>query len=63
MAIEEGDRTELETYQKRFTAMLEETDSELSVLSGHAREQIRALLNRRKYIKNLVRDVEKSLNA
>ena len=62
MAIEEGDRAELEAYSKRFAEMLAETDREL-VLPARGRDEIRSLLNRRKYIANLVRDVEKSLNA
>ena len=63
LAIEEGDRSELEIYQKKFAVMLEDTDRELSSVPDESREVIRSLLNRRKYIKNLVRDVEKSLNA
>ena len=77
MALEEmrgGDdsaRPQLEQAQQRFTGMLEDVDRELeqqfarydesrdeAVLSG-----IRGILNRRRYIQNLVTEVEKELSA
>jgi molecular chaperone HscB len=61
MAIEEGERAELETYSNRFSDMLAAADAELS--AAESPEAIRAILNRRKYIKNLVRDVQKALHA
>jgi len=77
MALEElrgGDesaRAQLVAAQERFQRMLNEADSNLAALfssydQDHARaaiEEIRAMLNRRKYISNLVRDVEKELNV
>jgi molecular chaperone HscB len=77
MALEEmrgGDdsaRPQLEQAEKNFTKMLEETDQQLhsffeqydtspsrDVLSG-----TRNVLNRRKYIQNLVSEVERTLTA
>jgi len=63
------DKQELESSQQRFRGMQAETDSELR---GFAEKYdvtqernilgaIRGLLNRRRYIQNLVRDVEKAL--
>ncbi len=77
MALEElrgGDqsaRAQLMTAQDRFTAMLGDTDASLATLSSRYDEthdqklldQIRGVLNRRKYVSNLVRDVEKELNV
>jgi molecular chaperone HscB len=77
MALEElrgGDesaRAQLVSAQQRFAGMLEEADR--SLVEHYQRydetperavlDQIRALLNRRKYVSNLVRDVEKELNV
>ncbi len=75
MALEEmrsGDdsaRPQLEKAEKNFTGMLSETDQQLQSLfaqydSSHTREvfgEIRNLLNRRKYIQNLVSEVERTL--
>jgi molecular chaperone HscB len=81
MALEElrgGDesaRTQLMAAQERFTGMLGDADASLSGLFARYDEkpdqalldQIRAVLNRRKYVSNLVRDVsatlEKDLNV
>jgi molecular chaperone HscB len=77
MALEElrgGDesaREQLVSAQERFTGMLGEADASLTGLFGRydetsdkeALEQIRATLNRRKYVSNLLRDVEKELNV
>ena len=77
MALEElrdGDesaRSQLVNAQERFTGMLGEADVNLSSLFGRydaapdraVLDQIRAALNRRKYVSNLVRDVEKELNV
>ena len=77
MALEElrsGDesaRAQLVSAQERFTAMLDDADTGLADLFARydqkpdlaALEQIRAVLNRRKYVSNLVRDVEKELNV
>ena len=77
MALEElrgGDesaRPQLVKAQDRFTGMLGDTEAALSVRFGQYDEtqdralldQIRAVLNRRKYVSNLVRDVEKELNV
>jgi len=75
MALEElrgGDasaRPQLEAARRKFLAMREEADARLAELSAHydggggpaVLPEIRALLNRRRYIRNLVRDVEKEL--
>jgi molecular chaperone HscB len=71
MALEEVEqsRPQLEEARSRFTGMREEMDREL--LAQFAAydesqdravlEKIRAILNRRKYIRNLVNQVEKAL--
>ena len=75
MALEEmrsGDdsaRPQLEQAEKNFTNMLGESDRQLVVLSqqydvSQSRDvlgEIRNLLNRRKYIQNLVSEVERTL--
>ncbi len=75
MSLEElrsGDedvRPQLEQQQQKFSAMLREQDREMEDLfaacdSGSAgTSELRALLNRRKYIQNLINEVEKVLNA
>ena len=77
MALEElrgGDesaRPQLVSAQERFTGMLGEADASLTSLFGRYDEksdkavldQIRTTLNRRKYVSNLLRDVEKELNV
>jgi len=76
MALEEmraGDasaRPQLEQAEKNFTAMLGETDRQLQALfeqydDSHSRDllgEIRNVLNRRKYIQNLVSEVERTLS-
>lgn len=75
MALEEmrsGDdsaRPQLETAEKHFTGMLEDVDRQLGHLfeqydQSKSREtltEIRGALNRRKYIQNLVGEVQKTL--
>ena len=75
MALEElrgGDETAREPLvqsQGRFLAMREETDEELAVLfkrydaapSEAILDEIRGVLNRRRYISNLVKEVENEL--
>lgn len=75
MALEEmrsGDdsaRPQLEQAEKNFTGMLADADAQLQSLfeqydAGHSRDtltQIRNTLNRRKYIQNLVSEVERTL--
>jgi len=77
MALEElrgGDesaRSQLVSAQERFTGMLDDADASLAGLFTRYDEtpdravldQIRAVLNRRKYASNLLRDVEKELNV
>lgn len=77
MALEElrgGDesaRGQLVAAQERFIGMLADADRGLGGLfAGYdgkpdaaVLEQIRATLNRRKYVSNLLRDVEKELNV
>lgn len=75
MALEElragddGARPQLEAARRNFDAMLGESSSQLQELFrawdfSRAKEtlgEIRGVLNRRKYIRNLVREVEKEL--
>ena len=71
MALEEAEssRPELEAARDKFTAMSEDVDRELlsqfaayDELGNQATlEKIRAILNKRKYIRNLVNQVEKAL--
>ncbi len=75
MALEEmrgGDdsaRPQLETADKNFTNMLSDVDRQLEDLFGQydrsqsrdTLSQIRGALNRRKYIQNLVNEVQKAL--
>jgi len=77
MALEElrsGDesaRSQLVSAQERFTGMLSDADASLGWLFARhddkpergVLDQIRAVLNRRKYASNLLRDVEKELNV
>jgi len=77
MALEElrgGDesaREQLVGAQERFTSMLGEANMNLASLFGRYDEssdktvldEVRAVLNRRKYVSNLLRDVEKELNV
>jgi molecular chaperone HscB len=71
MALEElreGDesaRPQLTEARTKFTKMREETDAQLlaefATNDAGSLARIRAILNRRNYIRNLLRDVEKSL--
>jgi molecular chaperone HscB len=75
MALEEmrsGDdsaRPQIEQAEKSFTGMLAASDQELAALSakydgansGDVLKQVRNVLNRRKYIQNLVAEVERTL--
>ncbi len=77
MALEEmrgGDdsaRPQLEQAEKSFTNMLAEVDTQIQTLfvqydanqSRDALAQLRTTLNRRKYIQNLVAEVERTLAA
>jgi molecular chaperone HscB len=62
MALEEGDASEIAALRKRFLVMRNTLDDELRELyatwdSGHSRDtlnSVRGLLNRRKYISNLI---------
>ena len=74
MALEEvrgGDasaRAQLESAELRFRTMLQEIDASLTSLferpqSQPMLEELRQTLNRRKYVTNLVRDVEKELHV
>jgi len=63
------DRSELEEARTKFLKMQSDTDVEIATLAAkydsagdrNTLGQIRAVLNRRRYIQNLVRDVEKAL--
>lgn len=70
MLLEETpERTELEASRRRFQTMLTAADSELlaqfskydASADRSTLQAIRGTLNRRRYIQNLVRDVEKAL--
>ncbi len=77
MALEEirgGDESalpQLESARGRFAAMQQEIDAELTAIGARydaapdpaALEDVRGALNRRRYIANLVRDVDKELNV
>ncbi len=72
MALEElreGDesaRGQLVESATKFRSMLSDADAELQTLFANPSEpleQVRATLNRRRYIANLVRDVEKELHV
>ncbi|MEO8096841.1 MAG: Fe-S protein assembly co-chaperone HscB [Acidobacteriota bacterium] len=72
--LREGDesaRGQLLEAQTKFDSMLSAADKELTGLFAHydtapspkTLDEIRGTLNRRRYISNLVRDVEKELNV
>jgi molecular chaperone HscB len=73
MALEEveSSRAELEAFRVRFSAMREQIDRELiDQFAAYDRhedkailENIRGILNRRKYISNLVSQVDKALSS
>ena len=75
MALEEmrgcddSARPQLDSARERFAAMQAVIDSDLAALfarqdaEGSALEEIAASLNRRRYISNLLRDVDKELNV
>lgn len=71
MALEESDRAQLGEFAKRFQAMLRELDVELETgfrawdetQSRDVLLRIRGLLNRRKYIANLVRTINQASNG
>jgi molecular chaperone HscB len=70
MALEEvrgGDvsaRPQLESARERFSGMLQEIDDRLQRLFDEQElDEIRAVLNRRRYISNLVREVDKELSS
>src|SRR5205823_4979326 len=73
IALEEVEesRPQLEEARRKFVAMREEIDQELfsqfaAYDEGQDRgvlERIRGILNRRKYIRNLVNQVERALNS
>ena len=69
MALEEAERSQLEAAKARFAAMSEDLDRNLfGEFAAYDQTQdkaildnIRAILNKRKYISNLVQQVEKAL--
>lgn len=77
MTLEEirgGDESalpQLEAARKRFAGMREEIDAELTSIGARydasqeaaVLEEVRSVLNRRKYISNLLRDVDKESNV
>jgi molecular chaperone HscB len=71
MALEESDEAQLSYFSKHFQSMLADIDAQLEQEfvvwdSDHALEtltRIRNLLNRRKYIANLVRSLKQASNG
>jgi len=71
MALEEADRDQIERSLKQFERMLAEVDGQLAAQfadwdaapSARTLQPVRASLNRRKYIGNLVRDAKKAVDA
>ncbi|MCC6590329.1 MAG: Fe-S protein assembly co-chaperone HscB [Bryobacterales bacterium] len=71
MALEESDREQLASFRTRFESMLGAIDSEMTrefaawdaTPSRDTLQRIRSLLNRRKYISNLVRTIDQSTNG
>lgn len=71
MALEESDQAQLGEFAKRFQAMLRELDVELETgfrawdetQSRDVLLRIRGVLNRRKYIANLVRTINQASNG
>ena len=69
MALEESDQGELTSFQTRFAAMLTGIDVELqqrfaaydSTKSRDELAAIRTILNRRRYIDNLVQKIDTAL--
>lgn len=69
MALEESDQGELASFQSRFAAMLTGIDVELqqrfaaydSTKSRDELAALRAILNRRRYIENLVQKIDNAL--
>lgn len=61
MALEEGDKSELEAFHRKFLTMRAAIDNELTqAFTANSHPEIRALLNRRAYIRNLIKQVEKA---
>lgn len=68
MALEESDREQLDGFRSKFAAMLGEIDGGLQSLfaaydasqSRDDLQQIRGVLNRRRYIENLVQKIDSS---
>ena len=71
MALEESDQEQLASFRTRFQSMLGGIDSEMTRefaawdanQSRDTLQRIRSLLNRRKYISNLVRTIDQSTNG
>ena len=67
MALEESDQDQLASFRQKFEAMLEAIGGELSTLftaydsAGSGLDRIRAVLNRRRYIGNLLHKIDSSL--
>lgn len=72
--LRDGDssaRPQLESARERFTGMLSQSADQLEALFGRfdqtkdrkVLDEIRQLLDRRRYVSNLLRDVEKELNV
>ena len=59
---DESARPQLQEARGKFAGMLDEIDSDLEKeFAGSRLPEIRGLLNRRRYIENLLRDVDKEL--
>lgn len=71
MALEDSDARQLASFRAQFETMLGDIDSQMqgefeqwdSGRSGETLLRIRALLNRRKFISNLIRSIDQSTNG
>lgn len=71
MALEESDQEQLVAFRQRFHGMLADLDGKLhgefeqwdATRSQEALLRVRSLLNRRKYISNLVRTIDQNSNV
>jgi molecular chaperone HscB len=59
MALEEGDESQLADFLQKFLHMRADIDRQLQqAFTTNSHPEIRALLNRRKYVRNLIKQVE-----
>jgi molecular chaperone HscB len=59
MALEEGDQSQLDEFHQKFLSMRDRIDAELQqAFTTNSLPEVRALLNRRAYVRNLIKQVE-----